>query len=92
MDVETALREVDAANDKHVGGRGYERQREAYESTLREVDRVGDEDAVEELAGWICEFIHEEGSRPDRETVDDRAAERLDEHGEDVPSDSHLAE
>lgn len=91
MDVETALRQIDAANDKHVGGADYERQREAYESTLREVERVGGGDAVEELTTWVCEFIREEERRPDADAVDDRAARRLDERGEDVPSDSHLA-
>ena len=92
MDVETALRQIDEANGKHVGGEGYERQREAYASTLREVDRIGGEEAVEELTTWICTFIREEGSRPTGDEVDDRAAERLDEAGHDVPSDSGLGD
>ncbi|WP_435128247.1 hypothetical protein [Halobaculum sp. D14] len=90
MDVETALREIDEANSKHVGSETYERQREEYEQTLREVNRIGDAETVEELTKWICAFIRDEEERPSIGRVDKQASDRLEAAGYDVPLESHL--
>lgn len=92
MDVETALRQIDEANNKHVGGRDdYEPQRESYREALEEVERLAGGSAVEDLAGKVAEYIRGNEERPSASKVREDAAEIIERSGESVPDDSPLA-
>ncbi|GAB3414471.1 hypothetical protein GCM10027435_09450 [Haloparvum alkalitolerans] len=91
MDVETALREIDEANAKHVGEEGYERLREEYERGLREVDGIAGGAAVEELCRHLAGHIRHHGDRPPVPVADLYAAAAVRAVGGEVPAESFLA-
>ena len=90
MDVETALREIDEAEHKHVGSEDYDERHAEYEDTFAEVERLGGGDAVADLTRWVDEYVREEGSLPAVGVVDKHAARILEDHGVEIPLDSHL--
>ncbi|XVH30607.1 hypothetical protein ACNS7O_09375 [Haloferacaceae archaeon DSL9] len=92
MDVETALRQIDEANNKHVGPEGYDEDRAAYERTFSEVEEIGDGDALEELVGRVAMKIREADERPDPEAVETDAVDVLTEKNIDIPEGSPLSE
>lgn len=89
MDVETAVREVDEAVTKHIGG-----DDEPFLASLRAafeaVDTAAGGDAVEDLTGFVAGYVRDEEERPAPATVDERAAEIVREHGEEIPEGSYL--
>jgi len=92
MDVETALREIDEANAKHVGaGEEYEAIREEYERVFDEVDRIADGEGVEELLRHIDQHIRYHESRPSNVIVTNYAVAACREVGEGVPEESWIA-
>lgn len=91
MDVESALREIDEANSKHVGDDGYDAQREEYRLTLEEVGELADEDAMLQVVRYVDEYIRAREERPAAGEVDRKAAEVVRERDVEIPIDSHLA-
>lgn len=92
MDVETALREIDEANAKHVGGgEEYERIRTEYEEVFEEIDRIADGEGVEELLRHVAEHIRYHESRPSVTVVTNYAIAACREVGQGVPEASWLA-
>lgn len=92
MDVETALREIDEANAKHVGaGETYEAIREEYERVFDEVDRIADGEGVEELLRHVDEHIRYHESRPSTAIVTNYAIAACREVGKGVPEESWFA-
>lgn len=89
MDVETALREVDEAVAKEIGGED-DAFREALRTALKAVDSAAGGDAVEDLTRFVAGHVREHEERPAPTTVDKRAAEIVREHGEELPEDSYL--
>ena len=90
MDVETALRQIDEAHQKHVGG-GYDETREAYGETLSEVESLAGGEAVEDVMRYVAGYIRDNEDRPPVGTVEAEAAEAVRDHGGEVPDDSRLA-
>ena len=91
MEIETALREIDEANAKHVGEEGYERLREEYERGLREVDGLAGGAAVEELCRHLAGHIRHHGERPPVPVAALYAAAAVRAVGEEIPAGSFLA-
>lgn len=91
MDVDTALREIDAAVRKHVDDE-YEETRSAYRETLAEVDAHAGGDAVEEVTTWVASHVREHGERPSVDRVEAEAADAVRSHGGEIPADSRLAD
>ncbi|MFB6221997.1 MAG: hypothetical protein ABEH90_11230 [Halolamina sp.] len=89
MDSDTAVREIDEAVHKHVGGED-EGFRAACEAALSEVESVAGGDAVDDLTRFIDGYVREHEERPQIVEVDERAAEIVREHGESLPPDSYL--
>lgn len=89
MDVETAIREIDEAIHKHLGGTD-EAFRESLRRALSAVDDAAGGAAVEDLTRFVDGHVREHEERPDPVAVDERAAEIVREHGEDLPADSYL--
>lgn len=92
MDVETALQQIDEANNKHVGSRDdYEFERDSYSEALEEVERLAGGSAVEDLATRVAEQIRGNEERPSASKVREDGAEIVERSGETVPDDSPLA-
>lgn len=89
MDVDTAVREVDEAVAKEIGGED-EAFRESLRTALSAVDRAAGGDAVEDLTGYVAGYVRDKEARPAPADVDERAADIIREHGEEVPEDSYL--
>ncbi len=89
MHVDTAVKEVDEAVAKEVGGE-HEAFRESVRAAFEAVDEAAGGDAVADLTRFVAGYVRDESERPDPTAVDARAADIVREHGEDVPTDSHL--
>lgn len=89
MDVETALREIDEANHKHVGDE-YDDRRDEYREALEAAADLAGGDAVDDVTRFIAGHIREEGEHPSVDEVDEHAAEAVRDHGGEVPVDSRL--
>lgn len=92
MDVETGMRQVDEAIQNTVGTQNYsDEERTAYRGAMDEVESIAGGDAVEDLVGWLSGQIREDESLPAGDAVEERAAQICRDHGEEIPSESRLA-
>lgn len=90
MDVEIAVREVDEAVAKEIGGEDAA-FRESLRAALEAVDDDAGGGAVEDLTRYVAGYVRDESERPAPATVDQRAADIVREHDESVSADSYLA-
>lgn len=91
MKVETALKEIDEAVDKHIGGTD-ESFREAVEKALAEVESLVGGEGVDDLTRSVDSHIRKHESRPAPKEVREDAAGIVTRHGQTVPQDSYIAE
>ncbi|WP_435117778.1 hypothetical protein [Halolamina sp. C58] len=89
MDVDTAVREVDEAVAKEIGGED-EGFRESLRAALSTVEAAAGGDAVADLTRFVAGHVREEAERPAPRAVDERAAEIVREHGAELPENSYL--
>lgn len=89
MDVDTAVREVDEAVAKEIGGED-EAFRESLRAALSTVEAAAGGDAVADLTRFVAGHVRGEAERPDPAAVDERAAEIVREHGAELPENSYL--
>jgi hypothetical protein len=89
MDTDTALQEIDEAVNKHVGPTD-EGFREACKTSLSTVESAAGGDAVDDLTRFVDGHVREHEARPAIVAVEERAAEIVWDHGEELPPDSPL--
>lgn len=89
MDVETALREIDEAHRKHVGG-DYDETRDAYGETLSEVESLAGGGAVEDVTRYVAGYLRDNEEEPPVGAVEAEAAEAVRDRGGEVPDESRL--
>ena len=89
MHVDTAVKEVDEAVAKEVGGEN-EAFRDSVRAAFEAVDDAAGGDAVADLTRFVAGYVRDEAERPDPAAVDGRAADIVREHGEPVPEGSRL--
>lgn len=90
MKVEEALEKIDRLVEENISDkRGYFSQRVGYELTLKETNKIGGEERVRDVFGWIKDKI-ERGRKPENKRVRKHACAICLHHSEDVPRDSFL--
>ncbi|WP_135533917.1 hypothetical protein [Halostella pelagica] len=95
MDVNDALREIDAAKDGALTEAArrksqYDHRRQAYKKALREARAIAGDDAARELADWIEATIRDEKQLPRAREVRQKGADICRDRGKEVSTGSWL--
>jgi len=92
MSTETALREIEQANEKHAEDpESFAVDRESYQRTFDEVAAIGGSEELEALTERVIQDITVANERPAPEAVRRHAVDIFERHGVAIPDDSALS-